>query len=599
MSRFLGIGKTGRSVYKKLKQTPSDDDIESSDEENTVFDKNDKSTIELQLMPSVTEKRKRPKEEYDVKGKPATCYHCLLIFGVIVVALCGLSVGVALVKNMQPPTEPVKNTHVKVSFSQGKANQSQDAAESQKDGTQSVTGVTKPTHMEDINLSLEKAIKWKKSWNDVSAESCIRLLDVDGDNKDDILFGAAYGGDVRDIPKKNAGKYDDLQNFCLQLGESYPCLGFIIALRGYDGHLLWNLTVRSEVFLMNCEDFDIDLDDKPDCIGTGRQGVVVAFNPYSGTLYWSAEDDSYLRANWNTYQAVALPDWDGDDVPEVLIANGGDPDMRPEEHDREAGHLVVLSGKTGRMVGYRYLMMPNKRETYMTPVLYHPPWGSDIILFGSGGETISGDLMGISVTDMCHYIFGEIEAIANCSQREDTTFWPNLEKDENGLFVIVGGNKKGVMVPPVLIDIDGDSINDILVSVYEGRMVLKNGKDLTDIWSVTFPHMESYSTPAPGHFDDDDILDFMVHWSAGAWPWYNSSNVFVISGKDGSILWNLESSHYEMTSDLVLQTSEPNRDFFLFKIKGLGSPFRTNEKGEILRGNAVRGKRHGEEELPP
>lgn len=81
------------------------------------------------------------------------------------------------------------------------------------------------------------------------------------------------------------------------------------------------------------------------------------------------------------------------------------------------------------------------------------------------------------------------------------------------------------MVPPVLIDIDGDSINDILVSVYEGRMVLKNGKDLTDIWSVTFPHMESYSTPAPGHFDDDDILDFMVHWSAGAWPWYNSSNV--------------------------------------------------------------------------
>ena len=67
-------------------------------------------------------------------------------------------------------------------------------------------------------------------------------------------------------------------------GEEYPCLGYIIALRGYDGQLLWNLTVRSEVFLMNCEHFDIDFDGKPDCIGTGRQGVVVAFNPYTGNI---------------------------------------------------------------------------------------------------------------------------------------------------------------------------------------------------------------------------------------------------------------------------------------------------------------------------
>ena len=34
-----------------------------------------------------------------------------------------------------------------------------------------------------------------------------------------------------------------------------------------------------------------------------------------------------------------------------------------------------------------------------------------------------------------------------------------------------------------------------------------------------------FSTPAPGYFDDDDILDFMVHWNVGVWPWYSSSNV--------------------------------------------------------------------------
>ena len=59
-------------------------------------------------------------------------------------------------------------------------------------------------------------------------------------------------------------------------------MGYLMAVRGYDGQLLWKLTIRSEVFLMNCEDFDIDQDGKPDCIGTGRQGCVVAFNPYEG-----------------------------------------------------------------------------------------------------------------------------------------------------------------------------------------------------------------------------------------------------------------------------------------------------------------------------
>ena len=59
-------------------------------------------------------------------------------------------------------------------------------------------------------------------------------------------------------------------------------MGYLMAVRGYDGQLLWKLTVRSEVFLMNCEDFDIDQDGKPDCIGTGRQGCAVAFNPYEG-----------------------------------------------------------------------------------------------------------------------------------------------------------------------------------------------------------------------------------------------------------------------------------------------------------------------------
>ena len=40
-----------------------------------------------------------------------------------------------------------------------------------------------------------------------------------------------------------------------------------------------------------------------------------------------------------------------------------------------------------------------------------------------------------------------------------------------------------------------------------------------------------------------------------------------------------------MTSDLVLKTRELHRDVFLFKQKGLGSPYRMNEVGEVVRLN--------------
>ena len=50
----------------------------------------------------------------------------------------------------------------------------------------------------------------------------------------------------------------------------------------------------------------------------------------SGTRYWSVDDDRFFKPKWNIYQCVAIPDWDGDGVPEVLLANGGNPDKDPD-----------------------------------------------------------------------------------------------------------------------------------------------------------------------------------------------------------------------------------------------------------------------------
>ena len=61
-----------------------------------------------------------------------------------------------------------------------------------------------------------------------------------------------------------------------------------------------------------------------------------------------------------------------------------------KKHDRTPGRFMMLSSKTGKLIGTRYLEIPNGREIYMSPIVYRTKDGSHYILFGSGGETVSG-----------------------------------------------------------------------------------------------------------------------------------------------------------------------------------------------------------------
>ena len=57
--------------------------------------------------------------------------------------------------------------------------------------------------------------------------------------------------------------------------------------------------------------------------------------------------------------------------------------------------------------------------------------------------------------------------------------------------------------------------------------------------------------------------------------------VSVINGKDGSIMWTLDSAMMQMASDLVISTSLPHKDLFLYRLVGRGSNFRWDANGTI------------------
>ena len=101
---------------------------------------------------------------------------------------------------------------------------------------------------------------------------------------------------------------------------------------------------------------------------------------------------SHFVSEWSIFQAVGIPDVDGDGISDLVVSHGGDQTKEPQEHDRRPGRIIMLSGRSGKPIGDYYLELPKHQETYMSPVKYVTKDGAVYILYGSGGETIKGIL---------------------------------------------------------------------------------------------------------------------------------------------------------------------------------------------------------------
>ena len=209
----------------------------------------------------------------------------------------------------------------------------------------------------------------------------------------------------------------------------------------------------------------------------------------------------------------------------------------------------------------------------MSPVLHVQKDNSTYLLFGSGGETVPGVLYVISIPDLYEYVMAEnmpSKTPLFSGRYENSLNTKYAESREiKGLFSLYTSHTKGVMVPPVLVDVNKDGTNDILVSSFDGVVVLFDGLTHEQMWKFEFECYETYTSPAPGYFNDDDILDFMFIQNFGTFDRYLNSTALVVSGLDGSILWRLDGPRMEMASPLTIQTNTINRDMFFFRVQGI------------------------------
>lgn len=362
-----------------------------------------------------------------------------------------------------------------------------------------------------INFVKAQSKAWAKTLPNIGTFSSPRATDLNGDGIKDIVLGA--------------GKAE------FQRSDSA-----VIALDGKTGDLLWTNSARDQNFI-SAGLLDINTDGTVDIIVGGRSSELMALNGKNGKEIWRFDTLKYFKNHtrrwFNFYNPQIIDDQNKDNVEDVLISNGGDIFVPPYNPNRATGRLVVLSGKDGSVIAEA--SMPDGKEIYMSVACLKQTDGDYKIVFGTGGETVGGNL----------YV-GTLKAV--------------LKGDLSEAKKLYTCEKRGFISPPVWVDINMDKVPDIVVNGVEGSILTFDGNTYLPIWKNKFENTEAYSTSAVGYFTLDSIPDFFVSYAKGVWPNLEWTKQFMINGANGQVEFADSLGYYQTSSAVVFDLNGDGRD---------------------------------------
>ena len=270
----------------------------------------------------------------------------------------------------------------------------------------------------------------------------------------------------------------------------------------------------------------------------------------TGAVFWSITSTfgEPVAETSNFYTALLVPkDVDGDGLADLVVMHGGDPLRAPGARVRNVAKLMVISAKTGAILSWA--LVPDGAESYYSPQLLVHPDGTALVLFGTGGETHPGGLYVVA-----------LEALLS----------GNIKHSCRTLLLDCC---KGFISPPVLIDLTGDGVLDIVMSAFNASVLALDGATFEVLWRRAFPGGETYSSPAVGYFNDDGVADFAVSYQYGpGFPIYFYAEFHVLDGRNGEELLRGNGGPVRMpigtqSSPLTVSTGAAN-DVFLFWYSG-------------------------------
>jgi outer membrane protein assembly factor BamB len=353
----------------------------------------------------------------------------------------------------------------------------------------------------------ENVVVWEAVYPVTTAYSSPRTIDLNKDGILDIVIGTGSGEWI------------------------YTDVG-VLALDGKTGKRLWHQSARNQV-VGSAVFYDITGDGVPEVFIGGRSAELKAINGATGELIWEflQTDDAQVPKSlgWFNFTTPQLiPDQNGDGYKDLLIANGGDATLRADNPNRPVGKLLIISSKDKKIIAQAD--MPDGKETYLSPLIFDIEKNNATIIFGTGGETIGGHLYKTTLKDL-------------------------LNNDISKAKVLFQTHQKGVIAPPVLVDINQDDALDIVQNLVEGKIIAIDGKTNQVLWQVSLEGTEAYNQPAVGFFNEDEIPDFFINFSIGTWPSFkNIIKTAVIDGKTGKFIYqvDLQGNGFSFTSPLSI-----------------------------------------------
>lgn len=300
---------------------------------------------------------------------------------------------------------------------------------------------------------------WSKTFAKLNSEAPVRKTDLNGDGIDDIIF--AFGVDDMSTMMSFDGNNDLIPQCKLPNGNGQVdlCGGGIVAINGINGEVFWKYWTAYAIFSLFCK-FDANGDAINDCIISGPGGLLHAIDGKQGKLLWelkrfSAQStDEYDANSVDLYTINLLRDLDSDLIPDIIAAH------TDERFGIREGHICLISGKTGKII--RTIQSPFKEEIFVPIQLMTMKDGSEYLLVLTGGQNTAGGVYKIRLDSFKNF------------------------HDDND-YTTIQRSSSGFLVPAILTDLNGDLVEDFVVSSFNSTVYAFNGVNNNVLWIFTFP----------------------------------------------------------------------------------------------------------------
>ncbi|KAL6430621.1 hypothetical protein ACFW04_006902 [Cataglyphis niger] len=417
------------------------------------------------------------------------------------------------------------------------------------------------THeMKDISInkseiipctSLSSKIVWTRSLPKLTSEAPLRSNDVNFDGIEDIIVGFSTGLDTMDAPEYICTLY---------FGNQTPCLGGVLALNGKTGDTMWTHWTAHAIFSIDCG-VDLTNDKIKDCIISGRGGILQAINGRDGSNIWEIPIQDTIASPQqqrilDVYDARFITDMDGDGIGDVIASHAMQSD------DIRTSNVLVISGKRGDII--RDVNLPDTEQLFIAPQIMVQSDGENIFVLATSSQQEAG---GLYIVSQANIFYGDLQ----------------LRKLHHN-------TGKGALLPPILIDITSDGIEDIVAAMFNSTIMAYNGSTFEPIWNYTVPNSEVISIPIPGYYNDDNIPDFMIKHQIGAgFPTYYYTVATIIDGRNGQPLLEkpIEDSLSRQMSGLSITVDGFGNDWFLHWSADCLNYEGIKEKYQFLKGQSL------------